>query len=199
MPLSHALEQLKTSGLLVPLNPTPISISKPLSHQFKKDEYCDFHQNKGHNTDQCFKLRHEIQDLIDQGVITFPKHTNYPNVLKPLPIHTNPFHANIAPGNLIQSYTEPPKLFYEIKREFPSPCLYHPKDIQDLISMGFLHSNEQSKTQIIFEANYDQDDRNAMNLENGQEATNMKEKDSEASEQLKKTMILHSTQCLLLH
>lgn len=38
------------------------------------NHYCDFHRNKGHQTDDCQWLKHVIEDLIDNGVITVDGH-----------------------------------------------------------------------------------------------------------------------------
>ncbi|KDP35338.1 hypothetical protein JCGZ_10979 [Jatropha curcas] len=42
------------------------------------DQDCEYHQCKGHSTDNCLKLRHDIQDLIDSGKITTPPEHNKP-------------------------------------------------------------------------------------------------------------------------
>ncbi|XP_037497916.1 uncharacterized protein LOC119371594 [Jatropha curcas] len=52
-------------------------------HQCKGNDY---HQCKGHSTDECFKLRHDIQDLIDSGKITKPSDKSKPSTKNnPLP------------------------------------------------------------------------------------------------------------------
>ena len=61
--LSEALEILSKKGYLKPLEPTLLPI--PIPRSWNMNKYCDFHQKLGHNTDNCFRLKHEIQDLID--------------------------------------------------------------------------------------------------------------------------------------
>lgn len=39
------------------------------------NHFCDFHRNKGHHIDNCQRLKHVIQDLIDNGVIKVDGHT----------------------------------------------------------------------------------------------------------------------------
>ncbi|KDP44677.1 hypothetical protein JCGZ_19492 [Jatropha curcas] len=48
------------------------------------DQSCEYHQCKGHSTDDCFKLRHDIQDLIDSGKITIG--VQYADARKPLKV-----------------------------------------------------------------------------------------------------------------
>ncbi|KAF2286159.1 hypothetical protein GH714_011104 [Hevea brasiliensis] len=45
----------------------------PLSKKFKRDLYCEFHQIPGYDTNKCSRLRHEIQDLIDNVKIPDPE------------------------------------------------------------------------------------------------------------------------------
>ena len=50
------------------------------------NEYCHFHQIFGHKTDYCFHLKHEIQDLKDNGTLPNPNIITKPNIRKnPLP------------------------------------------------------------------------------------------------------------------
>ena len=46
------------------------------------NEYFHFHQNFGHKTDNCFRLKHEIQDLIDNGTLSYPNIITKPNIMK---------------------------------------------------------------------------------------------------------------------
>ena len=49
------------------------------------DLHCAYHQGLGHEIDRCTALRHDIQDLIDQGLV----HLGQPSVTtNPLPAHT---------------------------------------------------------------------------------------------------------------
>ena len=36
---------------------------------WKEDHFCNYHRSKGHNTNDCFKLKDSIQDLIDGGIV----------------------------------------------------------------------------------------------------------------------------------
>ena len=69
--LSEALEILSKKGYLKPLEPTLLPI--PILSTWNMNEYCAFHQKLWHKTNNCFKLKHEIQDLIDGGVIAKPR------------------------------------------------------------------------------------------------------------------------------
>ncbi|KAL7192568.1 hypothetical protein ACSBR2_024396 [Camellia fascicularis] len=70
MPLSKALQILAEREYLKPLEPRPLLSNLPLSHD--ATQYCTYHQQAGHTTDNCFHLRHEVQDLIDNEVILPP-------------------------------------------------------------------------------------------------------------------------------
>ena len=50
------------------------------------NEYFHYHQKSGHKIDNCFCLRHEIHDLIDNGTLPNPKIiTKTTNRKNPLP------------------------------------------------------------------------------------------------------------------
>ena len=75
--LNVALEKLQAKGLLKPLGPTPIP--HPVPRRYNLNAHCRYHQGEGHTTDGCHILRHAIQDLIDQQIITPPSSTSNPN------------------------------------------------------------------------------------------------------------------------
>ncbi|KAF5933090.1 hypothetical protein HYC85_029261 [Camellia sinensis] len=70
MPLSRALLILAKNGHLKPLEPRPLPKNLPTTHDATL--YCAYHQQSGHSTDGCSRLRHEVQDLIDNKVILPP-------------------------------------------------------------------------------------------------------------------------------
>ncbi|KAF5934569.1 hypothetical protein HYC85_030740 [Camellia sinensis] len=83
MPLTKALGVLIKKNHLKPLEPRPLT--NPLPPSYDPAKYCAYHQQHGHDTDRCYRLRHEIQDLIDKQVIAPP---DKPNVTtNPLPPH----------------------------------------------------------------------------------------------------------------
>ncbi|KAL7169328.1 hypothetical protein ACSBR2_034386 [Camellia fascicularis] len=94
MPLSKALGVLIRKGHLMPLEQHPLPDPLPPKHNPAK--YYVFHQQHGHDTDQCYRLRHKIQDLIDNKVIA---PSQKPNVTtNPLPLHNQvPPHRHIKP------------------------------------------------------------------------------------------------------
>nr|POE60391.1 hypothetical protein CFP56_33313 [Quercus suber] len=75
MTLSEALEKLQAKGLLKPLDPK--SIPHPVPRRYNLNAHCRYHQGKGHTTDGCYNLRHAIQDLTDQQVITPPSSASH--------------------------------------------------------------------------------------------------------------------------
>lgn len=86
MSLSTDLKVLIRKGHLKPVEPHPLPNNLYPSHNPAK--YCAFHQQHSHNTDLYFRLRHEIQDLIDNKVIAPPEKPNV--TTNPLPPHNNP-------------------------------------------------------------------------------------------------------------
>ncbi|MDQ9785851.1 hypothetical protein, partial [Serratia marcescens] len=78
MSLTEALRLLSEKRLIKPLEkPTD---GKPIG--MRMDQWCDYHQVKGHHTDFCRSLRSKVQDLIDEGKIPKPNVTT-----NPLPRH----------------------------------------------------------------------------------------------------------------
>jgi len=59
------LERMMKRGLLKPLGPRPPQ--NPLPADYNADAYCNFHQGAGHNTEECRRLGHAIQELINKG------------------------------------------------------------------------------------------------------------------------------------
>ncbi|KAI8535001.1 hypothetical protein RHMOL_Rhmol10G0141100 [Rhododendron molle] len=76
-PLSSVLEKLVKSGHLRPSTPTPLPPNLPPSHN--PNVFYAYHQMPGHHTDSCFRLRHAIQDLVENG--TLPTPPAKPNVI----------------------------------------------------------------------------------------------------------------------
>ena len=72
--LSKVLIALQNKGVLQPLAPRPPP--NPLPRGWNPNEHCAFHQGPGHPIDNCFALKHAIQDLIDQGKISAPEAPN---------------------------------------------------------------------------------------------------------------------------
>src|SRR3989442_906613 len=89
LPLSKVLKKLQRQGLLQPLDPRP---PNTLADNYNERAYCEFHQTKGHDTDKCTRLRHEIQNLIEEGKIPDPE-KDKPNVT----INSLPDFRRVAP------------------------------------------------------------------------------------------------------
>lgn len=81
MPLGVVYKIASSKGLI---KPVPNSESKAIGT--KLEEYCDFHQAKGHKTDVCRTLRRVVQDLIDNGSI-IPPSPKSSVTANPLPKH----------------------------------------------------------------------------------------------------------------
>ena len=64
-PLAHVFDALRQKGLLQPLDPVPLP--RILSKNHNPNAYCNFHQQQGHFTNDCYRLRDHVQDLLDSG------------------------------------------------------------------------------------------------------------------------------------
>ncbi|XP_028077313.1 uncharacterized protein LOC114279294 [Camellia sinensis] len=124
MSLSIAMNILTKRGYLKPLDPRPLPEPLPAKHDPTK--HCAFHQQPGHDTDRCVCLRHEIQDLIDNKVITPPQPPK-PNVTtNPLPPHDrvpSPPHLNLI--HTLSSTFNPS--IYITPTHLPKPEVYIPE------------------------------------------------------------------------
>ncbi|KAK7849525.1 hypothetical protein CFP56_002763 [Quercus suber] len=78
MTLSEALGKLQAKGLLKPLDPKPIT--HPMPRGYNYNAHYKYHPGKGHTNDECYNLRHAIQNLIDEQVITPPSLATYPDL-----------------------------------------------------------------------------------------------------------------------
>ena len=80
MTLAQACENLTSKGFVKPLDPTPMPNLVPPT--WNLNEYCHFHQKPDHKTENCFHLKHEIQDLIDNGTLPNLNIITKPNIRK---------------------------------------------------------------------------------------------------------------------
>ena len=78
MTLSQALENLSTKGFIKPLDLGRYT-SNTSAPNYNASEYCKYHQNHGHSTDKCTRLRHNIEDLIQSSKTPNPP-INLPNI-----------------------------------------------------------------------------------------------------------------------
>ncbi|KAK9698864.1 hypothetical protein RND81_08G137100 [Saponaria officinalis] len=85
MSYGEALKKLVKNDFLQLLGPTPDPPVDKRSPRWDATAYCDYHKGKGHSTEDCFKLKHAIQDLLDSGKL--PKPTRPSNKANPLSNH----------------------------------------------------------------------------------------------------------------
>ena len=80
MTLAQAYENLTSKGFIKPLNLTPMPNLVP--HTWNLNEYCHFHQKSSHKTENCFSLKQEIQDLIDNETLSYLNIITKPEIRK---------------------------------------------------------------------------------------------------------------------
>ena len=88
-------------GLLQPLpNPNPPNPNTP---DYNPNKHCKFHQNLKHSTDNCIRLKHEIQNLIDAGRIIDPKNPSTRN--NPFPnYNTMMINSGVSEEEVLNSF-----------------------------------------------------------------------------------------------
>ncbi|OVA14794.1 G-patch domain [Macleaya cordata] len=103
-PMSMLLVGLLEAGLVT--HKPPVRAPKTPQAWYNPDQYCSFHQSPGHLTDNCWALKHEIQNLLDSGKI-FMEGVQVPR--KPN-INTNPLPNHQMEGQKSVNYvgTEEP-------------------------------------------------------------------------------------------
>ena len=125
-PMKVVLSRLVQKGLLRPLD--PFLPPNPLPANYRQNAYCDFHQSPGHDTERCMRLKHEVQNLIDNRTIA-PPAGNAPNIItNPLPNH----RAVPPPANIN---------FIEYSDKRIDPAIYIVPIIQstsEVVSLGLL-------------------------------------------------------------
>ena len=80
MTLAQAYENLFSKGFIKPLDSTPMPNVIPPT--WNLNDYCHFHQKSGHKTNNCFRLKHEIQNFIDNGTLPNPNIITKPCIRK---------------------------------------------------------------------------------------------------------------------
>ncbi|KAF5932261.1 hypothetical protein HYC85_028432 [Camellia sinensis] len=119
MSLTSALKVLTERGYLKPLDPQPLPDLLPARHNPSK--YCVYHQQRGHGTDRCYRLRHEVQNLIDNRTIAPPLGPND---------QTSPAHLNLI--HILPSTYDPS--IYITSAHLPKPEVFIPESM-DLCMM----------------------------------------------------------------
>jgi hypothetical protein len=98
--LSSVYERLLEAGFIKPLLPTPSPRTFPASHN--PNLFCTYHQMPGHLTDACYRLRHAIQDLIDNGIIPAPLSSKASVISRSMPQH----NSSLQVGHISLSSTQ---------------------------------------------------------------------------------------------
>src|SRR3954469_15463977 len=92
MPLSQALQHLLKAKLVTLKDPP--KFANTASPAYDPKATCSYHSNAtGHNTDNCWALKNNVQDMIEAGEIEFDA-LKTPNVIiAPMPKHDNTVNA----------------------------------------------------------------------------------------------------------
>jgi len=67
---------------------------------YRENEFCNYHRQRGHDTNKCHSLKHVVQDLIDEGKLQVETPSQNPNqdlgiYQNPLPHHANNISSSI--------------------------------------------------------------------------------------------------------
>ncbi|KAI4380325.1 hypothetical protein MLD38_006529 [Melastoma candidum] len=92
-PLDVMFTRLRDMGFISTVDPKP---TNPSSFSYNPKASCQYHSGAlGHDTKDCIALKFKIQNLLDDGVITFATPATTPNVMSnPLPEHVNYVRTN---------------------------------------------------------------------------------------------------------
>ncbi|XP_015167184.1 uncharacterized protein [Solanum tuberosum] len=84
-------ERLTAAGYIHPVGPKPVNTTSKFYRPYQR---CAYHSNSvGHDTEDCVNLKHKIQDLIDQNVVSLqtvaPNVNRYIHPVGPKPVDTS--------------------------------------------------------------------------------------------------------------
>jgi len=72
-------ERLKAMGMLHPIEGRP---ANPLGKFYRADQRCSYHSGAvGHDTENCYTLKHKIQNMINNYLINIEETTSRDNIL----------------------------------------------------------------------------------------------------------------------
>src|SRR5256884_3769214 len=145
LPLSKVLERCIKKGLLRPLEPKPLP--NPLPPSFNQQAYCEFHQTRGHDTNNCKRLKHEVQDLIEQGKIPDLEQGQPSTRKNPLP--------NFSSGGVyvIGEYKSEEEILKEIEQEEVwivegKTANVESENIEEVFALGFWGSDSEEELEL---------------------------------------------------
>ncbi|KAF5932676.1 hypothetical protein HYC85_028847 [Camellia sinensis] len=147
MSLARTLKMLMEREHLKPLDPSPLF--DPLPPRHDPTQYCLFHQQHGHPTNLCYRLRHKIQDLIDNKIIAPPTKPNVTTT--PLPAHNqkreNPPKKGLPDTQVIEKGAslaeEYDPILYIVAIYQPKPVVILP----DFLSINIIRGDELGQHQ----------------------------------------------------
>src|SRR6185503_17290726 len=67
MSYETSFEKLHYKGLVMPIGPIKDPVPEARPPKWDPNKNCKYHQGKGHDTEECWKLKEVIQDLIDNN------------------------------------------------------------------------------------------------------------------------------------
>ena len=67
MSYETAFEKLHHKGLVMPIGPIKDPVPEARPPKWDPNKHCKYHQGKGHDTEECWKLKEAIQDLINDN------------------------------------------------------------------------------------------------------------------------------------
>ncbi|KAL2943503.1 Phosphatidylinositol 3-kinase VPS34, partial [Bienertia sinuspersici] len=98
MTYTQAFDCHKSQGLISPIGPTPDPAPENRSLRWDLAKCCKYRQGKGHSTEECFKLKYLLQDMVEDGRLLIPPSAKKPNT-RTNPLTTLYIHTEEAPFN----------------------------------------------------------------------------------------------------
>src|SRR6187397_1179901 len=80
MSYDTAFDRLHAKGLITPIGPFGDPPVKRRTASWNPNAHCKYHQGRGHLTENCWKLKEAIQDLIDSNKLPLPPASKKPSI-----------------------------------------------------------------------------------------------------------------------
>lgn len=138
MSYDTTLDRLHTRGLITPIGPIQDPPVAKRNSGWDENAYCKYHQGRGHLTANCWKLKDEIQNLIDTNKLPVPLTSKKPS------INSSPLNDTLA-ISLDQDSFDPSIL---IDKEIP----HLENDLEDEVC------NIEGDNEELFDATFDATD-----------------------------------------
>src|SRR6187397_3454751 len=131
MSYDTAFDRLNAKGLITPIGPFGDPPVEKRSANWNPNAHCKYHQGRGHLTENCWKIKETIQDLIDNNKLPLPPASKKPSIdnaplahalaISDEEIEVDP-SSLIKPVKEIHAIEEDEKIFFDAMDSLPEPA-----------------------------------------------------------------------------